>query len=165
MQEVSNTLDEMMKKRNELQQKQMEDFQKEFQLKAEKNKTENIKFLAENKLKPGVITTPSGLQYQIIQEGTGPIPSMNDSVRINYLGTFTDGKMFDDTRTRGAVPLNLKSVIIGMQEALSLIKAGTKCKLWIPPELAYGERGAGYTIPGNAILIYELELIEIINKK
>ncbi len=130
--------------------------------KAEKNKLAGIKFLEENKKKPGVVTLPSGLQYSVIKEGTGEIPKETDKVTTHYHGTLMDGTVFDSSVDRGqpaSFPVN--GVIKGWVEALQLMKTGSKWKLVVPSELAYGERGAGGKIGPGATLIFEVELISI----
>jgi FKBP-type peptidyl-prolyl cis-trans isomerase FklB len=148
----------------------MMNFQKEVMAKqqarmkelAEKNKKEGEAFLAENKKKEGVITLPSGLQYKVIKEGDGKIPTINDTVTVNYRGTLIDGKEFDSSYTRGQpVTFPVKGVIPGFSEALQLMKVGSKWQLFIPSNLAYGERGAGEEIGPGATLIFELELVSI----
>ena len=129
---------------------------------AEKNKKEGEAFLAENKKKEGVITLPSGLQHKVIKEGDGKIPTINDTVTVNYRGTLIDGKEFDSSYTRGQpVTFPVKGVIPGFSEALQLMKVGSKWQLFIPSNLAYGERGAGEEIGPGATLIFELELVSI----
>ena len=128
----------------------------------EKNKTEGDIFLAENKKKKGVITLPSGLQYKVINEGSGAIPKLTDKVTVHYRGTLIDGTEFDSSYRRGQTatfPVN--GIIAGWKEALQLMKAGSKWQLFIPPTLAYGERGAGRTIGPNATLIFDIELLSI----
>jgi len=125
-------------------------------------KAEGDKFLAANKTKEGVKTTESGLQYQIITEGKGETPKASDTVVTHYTGTTIDGKVFDSSYKRNApatFPVN--GVIKGWTEALQLMKTGAKWKLFIPSELAYGERGAGANIGPNQVLIFEIELLEI----
>jgi FKBP-type peptidyl-prolyl cis-trans isomerase FklB len=120
------------------------------------------KFLAENKTKPGIQSTPSGLQYQIIKEGTGAKPSATDQVKVHYHGTLIDGKVFDSSVQRGepaTFPVN--GVIQGWVEALQLMPTGSKWKLFIPSNLAYGPQGTG-GIPPNSVLIFEVELLEIV---
>lgn len=119
-------------------------------------------FLEENAKNEGVVTLPSGLQYQIITEGSGESPTATDKVIAHYKGYLTDGKVFDSSYQRGeptTFPVN--GVIQGWQEALQLMKPGAKWKLFIPNNLAYGERGAGQAIPPYATLIFEIELIGI----
>jgi FKBP-type peptidyl-prolyl cis-trans isomerase len=120
-------------------------------------------FLAENKNKEGIKTTESGLQYEVITEGTGATPNAEDTVVVHYTGSLLDGKVFDSSVERGepaTFPLN--RVIPGWTEAIQLMKEGAKYKFYIPSELAYGERGAGQDIPGNSTLIFEVELIEVV---
>lgn len=128
----------------------------------EKNKKEGEAFLAENKNKEDVKTLPSGLQYKVIQEGTGKIPQKTDTVAINYRGTLIDGTEFDSSYSRGqpaTFPVN--GVIPGLSEALQMMKVGSKWQLFIPSDLAYGEHGAGNDIGPNATLIFEVELLSI----
>lgn len=130
---------------------------------AEKNKAEGDKFLAANKSKPGVKTTASGLQYQVITEGKGPKPAATDQVKVHYLGTLIDGTKFDSSYDRGEpAQFALNGVIPGWGEALQLMPVGSKYKLFIPSNLAYGERGTPGPIGPNATLIFEVELVEIV---
>jgi len=149
-------------------------FQKEFQVKqqekmkalAETNKKEGEAFLAENKKKKGVKTLPSGLQYKIITEGKGASPKETDTVTVNYRGTLIDGTEFDSSYKRNEpATFPVKGVIRGWTEALQLMKEGAKWQLFIPSDLAYGERGAGGTIGPNATLIFEVELLKIAPKE
>ena len=120
------------------------------------------KFLSENAKRNGVVTTKSGLQYEVLVEGTGVSPKENDKVTVHYHGTLIDGTVFDSSVDRGkpaTFPVN--GVIPGWVEALQLMNQGSKYKLFIPSELAYGERGAGGSIGPNATLIFEVELISI----
>ena len=126
----------------------------------EKNTKEGEKFLAENKTKPGVKTTASGLQYLVEKEGSGTTPKETDTVVVNYRGTMIDGTEFDSSYKRGepaTFPVN--RVIKGWTEALQLMKPGGKYKLFIPSNLAYGPGGAGGDIGPNATLIFEVELL------
>ena len=128
----------------------------------QKNATEGEKFLAENKTKPGVKTTASGLQYKVLKEGTGASPKETDTVVTHYRGTLLDGTEFDSSYKRNepaSFPVN--GVIRGWSEALQLMKKGGKYQLFIAPNLAYGPRGAGQEIGPNATLIFEVELIDI----
>ncbi len=132
----------------------------------EKNKKEGEDFLAENKKKEGVQTLPSGLQYKVIKAGTGKKPQLTDTVTTQYRGTLIDGTEFDSSYRRGkpaTFPVN--GVIRGWTEALQLMEEGAKWELFVPPDLAYGERGAGQQIGPNATLIFEIELISIQEKK
>jgi FKBP-type peptidyl-prolyl cis-trans isomerase FkpA len=127
----------------------------------DENKAAGIAFLAENAKKPGVVTTASGLQYQVITEGSGASPSPTDNVTVHYQGTTIAGKEFDSSYKRGApatFPLN--RVIAGWTEGLQLMKEGGKSRLFIPSNLAYGERGAGRDIGPNSALIFDVELIK-----
>jgi FKBP-type peptidyl-prolyl cis-trans isomerase len=129
---------------------------------AEKNLKDGEAFLAENKKKEGVITLPSGLQYKIINSGTGKTPKETDKVSTNYRGTLIDGTEFDSSYQRGeptSFPVN--GVIKGWTEALQLMKEGDKWQLFVPANLAYGERGAGGKIGPNATLIFEIELLKV----
>jgi len=128
---------------------------------AEKNKSEGAAFLTKNKSKSGVKSTASGLQYEVEKEGTGPKPKATDTVKVNYLGTKIDGTKFDSSYDRGqpaTFPLN--GVIKGWSEGLQLMPVGSKYKLYVPAELAYGENAPGPIGP-NAALIFEVELLGI----
>jgi len=119
-------------------------------------------FMAENAARPEVTTTESGLQYEILVEGTGPKPQATDTVVTHYHGTLIDGTVFDSSVERGSpasFPVN--RVIPGWTEALQMMAVGSKWRLVIPPQLAYGERGAGGAIPPNSTLVFEVELLEI----
>lgn len=129
---------------------------------AETNKKEGEAFLSENKTKEGVKTLPSGLQYKVITEGTGKLPKESDSISAHYRGTLIDGTEFDSSIKRGQpATFPVKGVIKGWTEALQLMKEGSKWQLFIPSDLAYGERGAGQQIGPNAALVFEVELISI----
>jgi FKBP-type peptidyl-prolyl cis-trans isomerase len=129
---------------------------------AEKNKKEGEAFLADNGKKEGVLTLPSGLQYKVIKSGTGKTPKLTDTVETHYRGTLIDGTEFDSSVKRGQTatfPVN--GVIPGWTEALQKMKEGDKWQLFVPANLAYGERGAGRDIGPNATLIFEVELIAV----
>ncbi len=129
---------------------------------AEKNKKEGEAFLAANAKKEGVKTLPSGLQYKVITEGKGKSPKATDTVTVNYRGTLIDGAEFDSSYKRGEpATFQVNGVIKGWTEALQLMKEGSKWQLFIPSNLAYGERGAGGVIGPNATLIFEVELLSI----
>jgi FKBP-type peptidyl-prolyl cis-trans isomerase FklB len=149
--------------------KTMTSFHKELRLKqtqsklmaAADNKKEGDAFLAENMKKEGVMALPSGLQYKILKAGSGKMPTDADTVECNYRGTFINGTEFDSSyRTGKPATLKVKGVIPGWQEALKLMPVGSKWQLFIPPQLAYGERGSGPIGP-NATLIFDLELLAI----
>jgi FKBP-type peptidyl-prolyl cis-trans isomerase len=128
----------------------------------EANKKAGAEFLAANAKKEGVKTTASGLQYKVIEAGTGKTPAETDKVKVHYTGTLVDGKEFDSSVKRGqpaTFPVN--GVIKGWTEALQLMKEGAKYQLYIPAELAYGERGAGPVIGPNSTLIFDVELIAV----
>lgn len=119
-------------------------------------------FLAANAQKPGVITTPSGLQYKVIVQGDGPKPTANSEVEVHYKGTLIDGTVFDSSYDRGeSISFFLNQVIAGWTEGVQLMPTGSKYELYIPYELGYGARGAGGVIPPYATLIFEVELLKI----
>ena len=128
------------------------------------NKAEGEAFLVENAGKAGVTTLPSGLQYEVITEGTGAKPSLKSSVTTHYHGTLINGTVFDSSYQRGqpaTFPVN--GVIAGWTEALQLMAEGSKYRLYIPSDLAYGNRGAGRDIPGDTALIFDVELMKVNN--
>ena len=128
----------------------------------EKNKQEGEAFLAENKKKDAVITLPSGLQYKVIKKGAGKTPKATDTVTVNYRGTLINGTEFDSSYLRGQpASFKVNGVIRGWTEALQLMKEGAEWQLYIPSELAYGERGVGRDIGPYSTLIFEVELISI----
>lgn len=125
---------------------------------AEKGKA----FLAENAKRNGVVTTKSGLQYEVVEQGKGAKPKATDIVKVNYEGKLTDGTVFDSSIKRGEpVEFAVDAVIPGWKEALQLMQVGEKAKLYIPSDLAYGERGIPPTIPANAVLVFDVELLSI----
>lgn len=127
------------------------------------NLEEGLLFLAENLAKDGVVGLPSGLQYQVLTEGKGKKPSANDKVKCHYHGTLIDGTVFDSSVERGqpaVFPVN--GVIKGWVEALQLMACGSKWRLFIPSDLAYGQQGAGGAIGPNSTLVFDVELLEII---
>src|SRR5437667_3968755 len=139
--------------------KDMEQKQKQL---GEKNKTDGAKFLEDNKKKPGVKTTASGLQYKALKEGTGSQPKATDMVTVNYRGTLIDGTEFDSSYKRGqpaTFPLN--GVIKGWTEGLQLMKQGSKYQFFVPSNLAYGVRSVGPDIAANATLIFDVELLDV----
>ena len=140
-------------------------FQRERSAKAEANKKTGEQFLTENKKKPGIQTTASGLQYEIVKAGTGPKPMTTDTVKAHYTGRLIDGTVFDSSVERGQpqeFPVN--QVIQGWSEALQLMPVGSKWKLFIPSSLAYGPQGTGPQIGPNSTLVFDIELLEIVKK-
>jgi FKBP-type peptidyl-prolyl cis-trans isomerase FklB len=127
------------------------------------NKNQGDAFLAANKTKEGVVTLPSGMQYKVLTQGTGPKPTAQDTVECNYKGTLIDGTEFDSTAKHGGKPATFPvgGVIKGWTEALQLMPVGSKWQLFIPGDLAYAQRGAGGVIGPNATLIFEVELVSI----
>lgn len=122
------------------------------------NKQAGVAFLTENAKKPGIQVTASGLQYQVLKEGNGRQPEAKDSVTVNYKGSFIDGKVFDAGEN---ISFPLKGVIPGWTEGLQLMKEDSKYVFFIPPDLGYGEAGAGRTIPPNSTLVFEVDLLKV----
>jgi FKBP-type peptidyl-prolyl cis-trans isomerase len=135
--------------------------QKAVDAKSVKAREANTKFLEENKKKPGVQVTASGLQYQVLKAGTGKKPTANNQVTVHYTGKLLDGTVFDSSTDGEPATFGVSQVIPGWTEALQLMKEGDKWLLFIPDELAYGERGAGGQIPPYSILVFEVELIKV----
>jgi FKBP-type peptidyl-prolyl cis-trans isomerase FklB len=126
-------------------------------------KAEGEAFLAENKKQPGVVTTASGLQYTVLQEGNGRQPKASDTVRCHYEGRLLDGTVFDSSYRRGVpADFGLRQVISGWTEGVQLMKEGAKYRFFIPYNLAYGEHGAGADIPPYAALVFDVELIKVL---
>lgn len=129
----------------------------------EKNRKDGDAFLAKNKKQPGVTTTASGLQYKVIKQGSGPVPTLSDTVTVQYRGTLLDGTEFDSSAKHGhPLSIGVSSVIPGWTEVLQLMKVGSKVTVYIPGNLGYGERGGGpgSVIGPNALLIFEIELLD-----
>ena len=153
--EMKETMMNFSKELRDKQQKTMEEA-------TQKNAAAGAKFLEENKKKPGVKTTASGLQYKVLKEGSGPSPKETDTVVTNYRGTLINGTEFDSSYKRNEpVTFPVNGVIKGWTEALQLMKKGSKYELFVPAELAYGPRGAGQDIGPNETLIFEVELLDI----
>ena len=130
-----------------------------------KNSEKGLAFLAENKKKEGITVTASGLQYEVIKEGTGAKPLATDKVKVHYTGKTTDGVTFDSSVDRGQpIDFPLNGVIKGWTEGVQLMKVGAKYRFYIPSELAYGEAGAGGSIGPNEVLIFDVELLDIIKE-
>jgi len=156
------TADAALKIKQDFAQRQQEAVETELKKLAEKNQKEGNAFMAKNKKKKGVITTASGLQYIVEKEGTGKTPTMSDVTSINYRGTLLDGTEFDSSFKRGKpASFPVGGIIPGWQEALQLMKVGGKYRVFIPPSLAYGDRGAGPHIGPNATLTFDIELLGI----
>ncbi|MBN1355657.1 FKBP-type peptidyl-prolyl cis-trans isomerase [bacterium] len=144
--------------RNEMRAKQEADRN----AKSEQNKIAGTEFLEKNKKEKDIVVLPSGLQYRVLTEGTGDSPKPTDTVSVHYQGTLIDGTEFDSSITRGEpARFKVNGVIPGWTEALQLMKPGSKWQLFIPSDLAYGERGMGPRIGPNAVLIFEVELLEV----
>jgi FKBP-type peptidyl-prolyl cis-trans isomerase FklB len=128
----------------------------------QESKQKSEEFLAANKTKEGVVTLPSGLQYKVLRAGTGKKAGDTDTVECHYRGTLLDGTEFDSSYKAGqARTLKVAGAIPGFREALKLMPAGSKWQIFIPPQLAYGARGSGKTIPPHSALIYEVELLAV----
>ena len=131
--------------------------------KFEVNKKAGEEFLSINKGKAGVVTLPSGLQYQVLQKGEGPTPTASDNVKCHYHGTLINGTVFDSSVQRGEPAVfGVSQVIPGWVEALQLMPVGSKWRLFIPSNLAYGEHGAGEAIEPNSALVFDVELLDIV---
>ena len=156
MKEISDTL-------TKLQQKVAEKKREEQKTMAEENKKIGTQFLEKNAKEAGIKTTSSGLQYKVINQGNGPKPVSTDRVRVHYRGKLINGNEFDSSYKRGEpTTFRLDQVISGWTETLQLMNTGAKFEVYIPSELAYGERGAGNVIAPNSTLIFEIELLEIL---
>jgi FKBP-type peptidyl-prolyl cis-trans isomerase len=138
-------------------------FESEGEREGQTNLEEGNAFLEMNKRREEVQTTPTGLQYEVLEEGSGPKPSPTDQVRVHYHGTLIDGTVFDSSVERGEPAVfYANQVIAGWTEALQLMSEGSKWRIYLPSDLAYGERGAGGDIGPNTVLIFEVELLEIV---
>lgn len=156
------TEEEMRQELSGLQQKMAQARQKLMQEQAAQDLAQGEEFLAANAKQEGVVTLPSGLQYQVLVEGQGESPKASDTVTVNYSGSLIDGTEFDSSYKRGQpATFQLDQVIKGWTESLQLMKPGAKWKIFIPSKLAYGENGAGAHIPPNSTLIFEVELISV----
>ena len=163
VQDVLNKSD--LKMSDEEIQAALKNYQQQLQAKRESaaaaNKQAGEKFLADNKTKDGVVTLPSGLEYKVLKQGDGKKPDVNSKVTVNYHGTHIDGRVFDSSYQRGEpITLNLSQTIKGWQEIVPLMNVGSKYQVYIPADLAYGERGAG-TIGPNETLVFDIELLSI----
>lgn len=160
--ELRLTEEEMASEIQAFQQEMQAKITAEMEAMVAKNKEEGESFLAENAKKEGVVVTESGLQYKVLEPGEGESPEATDMVTVHYRGTLIDGTQFDSSYDRGEpATFPVVGVIAGWTEALQLMKPGAKWQLVIPPELAYGERGAGQVIGPNATLLFDVELISV----
>jgi FKBP-type peptidyl-prolyl cis-trans isomerase FklB len=160
--EPSMSADEIRAAINGVQQRVMAEREKALKEQSEKNLSAGKSFLAENGKKEGVKMLPSGLEYRIIAEGDGPIPKPDEIVTVHYRGSLLDGTEFDSSYKQGEpVTFPLQGIIAGWSEVLQLMKTGSKWQIFLPPELAYGERSPGPAIPPNSTLIFEIELIAV----
>jgi FKBP-type peptidyl-prolyl cis-trans isomerase FklB len=156
---------QMQKVMMAFQQEQQRAHQEKAAAAAGKNKEEGAAFLAKNAKEEGVVTTASGLQYKILKQGDGPKPAATDTVKVHYHGTLLSGKVFDSSVDRGEpISFPLNGVIKGWTEGVQLMPVGSKFKFVIPSELAYGDAGAGNDIGPGATLVFEVELLAIVNK-
>jgi FKBP-type peptidyl-prolyl cis-trans isomerase/predicted small secreted protein len=162
--QVAKVMQTFSEKMQAKQQEEMVKKQAEMAAQGKKNLELEKVFLAANGKKPGVVTTASGLQYQVITPGAGQKPKMEDRVSVNYAGTLLDGTEFDSSYKRNEpAEFVLNQVVPGWSEALQLMPVGSKYKLWIPSKLGYGEAGTpGGPIPPNSTLVFELELLKIV---
>ncbi|ERP38898.1 FKBP-type peptidyl-prolyl cis-trans isomerase [Chitinivibrio alkaliphilus] len=148
-----------------IQQKVMMEMQQEQQAAQSQRAEEGKEFLSHNKRQEGVVETESGLQYKVVSEGDGPRVSADDKVQVHYVGTLIDGDVFDSSRDRGTpATFNLDQVIPGWSEGIQLMNVGATYTFYIPADLAYGERGAPPTIGPNEVLIFEVELLDIVEE-
>ncbi|GAB4021750.1 macrophage infectivity potentiator Mip [Spirosoma koreense] len=164
-QKTALTQDQAGQIMNTFMQKQMATRNAEAMKVSAENKKAGNAFLAENKAKSGVITTTSGLQYSVEKEGTGAKPTATDRVKVHYTGRLLDGKVFDSSVERGTpAEFGVSEVIKGWTEALQLMPVGSKWKLYIPSDLAYGDRGAGGDIKPGSTLVFDVELLDIVKQ-
>lgn len=164
-QELQMSYDEAKKVIREYFEKLEQSRQEEAAAAAQVNEQAGKSYLEENGKRAEVVTTPSGLQYEVLEEGNGPQPQAGDQVKVHYTGRLIDGTVFDSSVERGEpATFGVTQVIPGWVEALQLMKAGSKWRLHIPSNLAYGPQGAGGVIGPNSTLIFDVELLEVIGK-
>lgn len=157
---------EALRRFDERMREEQEAFRRRMVEKGKVNRAKAVKFLAENGAKKGVTTTRSGLQYEVLANGNGPKPKPDDVVSAHYRGTHLDGTVFDASDpASGPLEFPLSAVVPGWQEALPLMTVGSKWRLWIPPELAYGEEGFPPGIEPNELLVFEIELVAVVPRR
>lgn len=142
----------------------MNDARRKTRVAAEDNRMKSAKFLQENRTRPGVVVLPGGVQYEVIKQGTGPKPTDVDSIVVNYRGTLMNGQVFDKSEDGKPVVFRQAGLIPGWRDALKEMTAGSQWKLYVPPERAYGEQGAGPIGP-NELLIFDMELVAVKSSK
>jgi len=163
--EVKSVLTQLQAEVRSRQQEKMKVEQEKMKAVSEMNKKEGLEFLVANREKEGIVTLPSGLQYKVLTEGTGPKPAATDTVVCNYRGTLINGTEFDSSYKHGQpLSIQVNGVIKGWTEALQLMPVGSKWQLFIPSDLGYGDRGSGPNIGPGATLIFEVELLSIQSK-
>jgi FKBP-type peptidyl-prolyl cis-trans isomerase len=163
-QEAQLSMEEMKRLIVDLRKRARETETRKIQELIVRNAEESEKFLRENKEKEGIRSTESGLQFKVLQEGSGVTPGAEDMVKVHYRGMFVDGREFDSSYAKGAPQIvQADGVIKGWTEALAMMKVGSKWQLFVPPELAYGRGGLGQKIPPNQVLVFEIELLSIEN--
>jgi len=163
------SIEEAVKIRNEFNRKRNEEMRKNLEELSKRNLIESMKFLRDNKKEKGVIETETGLQYLVLKKGNGPRPNLSDNVQLHYIGTLLNGTEFDNSKARGKPLLfpmkGRKNIIEGWTEGVQKMRVGSKYKFFIPPSLAYGGRQAGPIITPNSLLIFEVEMLAIEEKK
>lgn len=159
LKKIQNSFNDVMMKKQAAKQEQQK---KDMEIQGKANRSVGDKFLEENKKKPGVKVTPSGLQYEVLKEGTGKTISENEMFKMHIRGFYVDGKKFDDSYERGEpIKIAAKGQVKGWSEAFQMMKVGSKYKLYMSPELGWGERGAPPQIPPSAVTIFEIEILSL----
>ncbi len=159
------TQEEIMETIMKMQQERMKQMREQQESLGKESKAKGEAFLAENAKKEGVTVLPNGLQYKVLKSGDGPAPKGNDTIKALYTGKLIDGTVFDASERHNNVPIEFKlsgGVIQGWLEAAKLMRQGDKWQLYIPPDLAYGSRGAGDAIPPESVLIFDMEMVEVV---
>jgi FKBP-type peptidyl-prolyl cis-trans isomerase FklB len=162
-QEFKETMDEFYAKMQERQMKMQERMQEDIKKQAAENINLSKEFLAENLKNEGVKQTESGLQYKVLETGTGKQAKEGDQIKVDIIGKLTDGTEFENTYKRGTVIIDSKQLIPGWKEAMMMMKEGSRWRIWLPPDLAYGEEGRMPTIPPNSVLEFEIQFHEIVD--